>query len=108
MWDPLVIAGGPSQYSGFADFAGELARQSKRFGKPVLLLNGDSHVFEEDRPLADPASANNQIYGIDYAVANLRRITVDGSNNANDYLKLHVDAKTPDVFSYQRIPYTTG
>jgi hypothetical protein len=105
MWDP-AITGDPTQYSGFTDFVRELARQAVAFGRPVLLLNGDSHVFEADHPLADPAAKNNAIYGVTYAVPNLTRVTVDGSSNANDYLRLHVQASSAGVFSWQRVPYT--
>jgi hypothetical protein len=106
MWDP-AITGDATQYSGFTDFVRELARRSVAFAGPVLLLNGDSHVYETDRPLADPAATNNQIYGVGYAVPNLVRITVDGSNNANDYLRLHVEPGAPGVFSWERVPYGT-
>ncbi|MDX6665066.1 MAG: hypothetical protein QOG68_1272 [Solirubrobacteraceae bacterium] len=105
MWDP-AITGDPAQYSGFTDFVRELARQATRFRGPVLLLNGDSHVYEADRPLADPAATNNTIYGVGYAVPNLQRVTVDGSNNANDYLRLHIDSRTRGVFSWERVAYT--
>jgi len=33
-----------------------LADLCLHFGRPVLLLNGDSHLFEADHPLADPAA----------------------------------------------------
>jgi hypothetical protein len=105
MFDPAIV-GDATQYEAFTPFVRRLAERARAFGGPVLLLNGDSHVYEADRPLADPSATNNQIYGIDQAVPNLQRITVDGSGNANDYLRLHVDRKDPQVFSYERVPYT--
>ncbi|MCW2990845.1 MAG: hypothetical protein JWM73_1439 [Solirubrobacterales bacterium] len=104
MWDP-AITGDPAQYSGFTRFVRELADRSRAFPGPVLLLNGDSHVYESDRPLADPDATNSRIYGVDRAVPNLLRVTVDGSNNANDYLRLHVEPGRPGVFSWERVPY---
>ena len=104
MWDP-AITGDPTQYSSFTGFVQELARQSLKFGGPVLLLNGDSHIYESDTPLANPAATNNTIYGVTTAVPNLTRVTVDGSGNANDYLRLHVDPSTPGVFSWARQSY---
>ena len=106
MWDP-AITGDPVQYSGFTDLVRSLARQARAFGRPVLLLNGDSHVYESDTPLADPAATNATIYGVPVAVPNLRRVTVDGSDNADDYLRLHVDPRTAGVFSWERVPFTT-
>jgi hypothetical protein len=110
MWDP-AITGDPVQNSGFTDFVRELARESVRFRRPVLLLNGDSHVYNSDQPLADPAALDSTIYGVNYAVPNLRRVTVDGSGSTidgvvQDYLRLHIDAGTPQVFSWTRVPYS--
>lgn len=116
MWDPF-ITGDPVQYSGYTQFVQELARQTVRFKKPVLLLNGDSHLFVEDQPLADPANVNSTIYGVTYPVPNLRRVIVDGSTTTvppatpggvpvQDYLRLHVDASSAGVFSWQRVFYT--
>ena len=104
MWDPAII-GDPAGYSGFTSFVNRLAFWSKVYGRPVLLLNGDSHLYEADRPLVDKAAANNTIYGVNYSVPNLTRVTVDGSADANDYLRLTIDPKSDDVFSYERVPY---
>ncbi len=105
MWDP-EIKGTPAAYEGFTAFVRRLADRARAFGGPVLLLNGDSHAYEADRPLADPAAVNNRIYGISQGVPNLQRITVDGSSNAEDYLKLHVDRKDPAAFRFERVPFT--
>ncbi len=119
MWDPAITSD-PVGYSGFTQFVNELARQSVRFKKPVLLMNGDSHVYNGDagdQPLANPAALNSTIYGVTYPVPNLRRVIVDGSTTTvppavpggvavQDYLKLHVDASSPAVFSWQRVFYT--
>jgi hypothetical protein len=107
MWDP-EITGDPAGYSGFTDFVQRLAAWSRAYRKPVLLINGDSHVYGADRPLADPTATNSTIYGVKDAVPNLRRVTVDGSNNAANYLRLTLDPRSKDVFSWERVPYTTG
>ncbi|MCW3016360.1 MAG: rane protein [Solirubrobacterales bacterium] len=105
MFDPAIV-GDRTQYEAFTPFVRALAARARAFKGPVLLLNGDSHVYGADRPLADPAATNSQIYGITRAVPNLQRVTIDGSSNANDYLRLHVDRKDPGVFSFERVPYT--
>ena len=58
-----------------------LADSVVKFGRQVLLLNGDSLFFETDHPLADPNSVTGQIHHTQ-PVPNLRRITVQGSDNA--------------------------
>lgn len=104
MWDPAAIAA--NSISGFTPIVAKLADRARRFGKPVLLLNGDSHLYESDTPLADPTAATSTIYGISYAVPNLRRVTVQGSTNTpHEWLKLRIDPNTPTVFSWQNMPF---
>ncbi len=106
MWDPAIIAAGPSQYSAFTPIVQELARQAARFRKPVLLINGDSHLFESDRPLTDPHATTSLIYGVVQPVPNLVRVTVQGSTNVpHEWLRLHVDPSTPDVFSWENVGF---
>src|SRR5262249_49859709 len=38
---------------GFDAFLRELTGESRAFGRPVVLVNGDSHFFKIDRPLYD-------------------------------------------------------
>ncbi len=41
---------------GFTEILGALGRLTVAFGRPVLLVNGDSHRFIVDKPLLNPAS----------------------------------------------------
>src|SRR5258707_7585396 len=41
---------------GFTEFRSALRGLALRFGKPVLFVNGDTHLYKLDRPLADPAA----------------------------------------------------
>ncbi len=107
MWDPN-ITGDPANYSGFTTFVQRLASLTKSFGRPVLLLNGDSHVYVADRPLADKTAKNSAIYGVGFDVPNLSRVTVDGSADANGYLRLKIDPKSKAVFSYERVPFVAA
>jgi hypothetical protein len=51
MWEEREAR--PDRSSGFADSLRALTEGAVRFGKPVLLIHGDSHVFVFDRPLLD-------------------------------------------------------
>ena len=105
MWDPEALAPGGDGLSAYRDFVQKLADLSVRFGRPVLLLNGDSHVFAADQPLANPTSATGMIHGTQ-AVPNLTRITVQGSTNKPaEWLKLTIDPRRPGVFSWKNVPY---
>jgi hypothetical protein len=104
MWDP-AIESDATQYDHFTPIVQKLASGARAFGGPVLLLNGDSHQFIDDRPLADPSRPQNKaIYGIGQDVPNLRRITVNGSTTpCHEWLKLNVDPRASGIFSYQRV-----
>lgn len=105
MWDPEALAS--DELSAYTPFVQQLADLSTHFNKPVLLLNGDSHVYEEDQPLADPSSATGQIHHTQ-PVPNLTRITVQGSTNAPaEWLKLTIDTRKRDIFSWKNIAYCT-
>ena len=103
MWDPAQFAPGGDGLDGYDAFVQQLASLAIAFGKPVLLVNGDSHLFESDQPLADPASATGVIHHVGFPVSNLTRITVDGSTNFHDWVKLVVDSTTPAVFTWTRV-----
>jgi hypothetical protein len=99
MWDPVIFPA--NQYDGFTNTVRRIADLSRAFGRPVLLVNGDSHVFTADNPLA----SGDARYGVS-AVPNLARITVQGSTTAplTEWLRLKVDASTAAVFSWERNP----
>jgi hypothetical protein len=105
MWDPAAIVAGGDGLANYTLFVHELANLSRHFGRPVLLINGDSHVFGSDRPLADPSSATGLIHAT-VAVPNLTRITVQGSTTAPaEWLRLSIDTRSADVFSWKNVPY---
>jgi len=103
MWDPAQFATGGDGLDGYDAYVQQLATLTVAFGKPVLLFNGDSHLFESDQPLADPTSSTGVMHHVSFPVSNLTRITVDGSTNFHDWVKLVVDPSTPSVFSWTRI-----
>lgn len=104
------------QYKQFID---RIASNAKTLGKPVLLINGDSHIYRSDNPLKQGASCvtettpgvqtkactddayANQPNG--YDVANFHRVVVHGSTAPMEWLKLTVDpyasaANGPNAF----------
>jgi hypothetical protein len=100
MWDPAIFTSG--QYSGFVSIVRKLADATRAFGRPVLLVEGDSHVFKSDNPLV----AGDATYGVTTPVPNLTRIVVQGSTTAplTEWLRLKVNPATPAVFSWTRNP----
>jgi hypothetical protein len=104
MWDPAAIVPGGDGLDGYQTIVQTIADLSTSFGRPVLLFNGDSHVYGSDQPLKDPTSDTGKIYGTQ-AVPNLTRITVEGSTAANEWVRLTVNPNTSEVFSWTRVQY---
>lgn len=106
MFDPTVTNPATSDYAGYTPLVKALIEQANDFGGAVYLINGDSHVFNEDHPLAS-GSPWLAFYGQSTAATNLTRLTVDGSSNAQDWLKATespLGSATPLVF--ERVPFT--
>ena len=80
----------------------KLATLTLSFGKPVLLMEGDSHVFKVDNPLA----AGDPVHGVTTPVPNLTRMVVQGSTTAplSEWVRLHVDPAATPPFSWMRNP----
>ncbi|HEX7669727.1 MAG TPA: hypothetical protein VF395_09100 [Polyangiaceae bacterium] len=103
MWDPAQFATGGDGLSGYDAYVQQLASLVVAYNKPVLVFNGDSHLFEVDHPMAVPTSSTGVMHPVTFPVPNLTRITVDGSTNFHDWVKLVVDPTTPAVFSWTQV-----
>jgi hypothetical protein len=86
MWDPEK---GPAHQAGYEPFVQSVASHTVAFGKPVLMFNGDSHVYRSDNPLSAADPLNYMHPG--YDVANFHRIVVHGSTLPLEWLRLTVD-----------------
>jgi hypothetical protein len=98
MWDPEK---GAVHQAGYEPFVKSIAEHTVAFGKPVLMFNGDSHVYQSGNPFS-PNDPNNGIHP-GYTVPNFHRIVVHGSTLPLEYLRLtidpHQDAPNgPDAF----------
>jgi hypothetical protein len=110
MFDPSQLAAAtanPETVSGFREIVAAISEETNRFDRPVYLINGDSHVFAENEPLAEGSPWLN-IYG-QPAADDLQRITVDGSANATNYVRFTVDSNSSDdegVLSWEKVPFS--
>lgn len=93
---------GPTYKVAFTKLAQAIATETAAFGKPVLLLNGDSHHFVQDQPLTLQYWLD--YYGIPDVVPNLTRVTIEGGDLVAEWLKVSV---IPDesVLKIERIPF---
>ncbi|GAA1790766.1 hypothetical protein HC028_00565 [Planosporangium flavigriseum] len=104
MFDPTYNATFADVY-GFQPIVAAIARESAAYRGQVYLFNGDSHVYNTDNPLG-AGSKWLDFYGISKPVSNLTRITVDGSGNAKDYLRVTVNGRGSQVLSWTKVPFT--
>lgn len=78
------VAGEP----GFARIRDRIVQRSTQFGRPVLLVHGDEHVFEEERAYA--------------GVPNLTRLETFG-DTADHWLRVRIEPRSPVVFSWEPV-----
>jgi hypothetical protein len=78
----------PVPGSGQQAIVDRIAERTAAFDGDVLLLQGDSHVFTADTPL-----------GLD----NFTRIVVHGETLPFEYLRLTIDPRSHDQFSWERV-----
>jgi hypothetical protein len=105
VWDPEAAAAGGAGLDKYTPLVQKLASLTLQFRRPVLLLNGDTHLYLTEKPLADPTSATGIIHHAP-AVPNLWRVVVQGSTNAPaEWLRVSVDTASPTVFSWSNVAY---
>jgi hypothetical protein len=85
MWDPEK---GAAHQANYEPFVKKVADDTKALRKPVLMLNGDSHVYQAGNPLVP----DNPIHP-GYDVPNFERIVVNGSTLPLEWLKLVIDPR---------------
>jgi hypothetical protein len=89
---PRPLKGAPD---GFAEFRDALRKAALRFGKPMLLVHGDTHVYQQNQPLIDPSSGK--------PVVNFFRVEVPGSPQVR-WLKAGISRERAEVFSITPAP----
>ncbi|WP_353647701.1 metallophosphoesterase [Nakamurella sp. A5-74] len=105
MFDATVPAPTYADYFAFTPVVAAIAQESRNFRGPVYLFNGDSHVFRQDTPLA-AGSKWLPFYQLTTPVSNLHRVTIEGSTDADEWLKVTIDKHNPAVLTWQRILYS--
>jgi hypothetical protein len=95
--NPTTLAETDANPDGFQQLLVELRKQTIAFGKPVVLVHGDSHYFRIDRPLLDSTGLT---------VQNFTRVETfgdhqeQGVNNVH-WVKALIDPNSKDVFAFQ-------
>ncbi len=96
---------------GFEDFLVLLEQKTREYGKPVVLVHGDSHYFRIDKPF--PSKLPSQLIGTDFPfvmpwdsaeekLENFTRVETFGNPNTH-WVKATVDVKNPNVFTFEQM-----
>ena len=103
MFDPTVTDPQAGDYSAFRPLVQTLVDESRRFRGASYLFNGDSHQFNQDRPLA-AGSPWLSFYGVRGSSDDLHRVTVDGSGLGEaDWLKVTVHEHGPEALTFEQV-----
>jgi len=86
MWDPEK---GAAHQAGYEPIVQSIATHTTAFGKPVLMFNGDSHVYQTGN-VFNPADPNYAMHP-GYNVTNFHRVVVHGSTLPLEWLRLTID-----------------
>jgi len=91
--------------SGFDALVQQIGSLSAEFGKPVLLLEGDSHKFRVDNPFS-VSSPLHTLHASTPVADNITRVVVEGSDaGRTEYLRLRIDPSNKAApFSWERVP----
>ncbi|MGY2875499.1 hypothetical protein ACVW00_002689 [Marmoricola sp. URHA0025 HA25] len=113
MWD--LDGKDAAHLANYEPIVSSLATHTEDYGKPVLLLNGDSHVYRSDNPLqqASPCTGDQAVCGLDawtshpsYDVPNFHRIVVHGSTVPLEYLRLTAGTRNQATTETSFGPFT--
>jgi hypothetical protein len=85
----------PEERTGYNEFLSALEEATLAFGKPVVLVHGDSHYFRIDKPL--PPSTDPE--GL--RIVNFTRVETFGQPNIH-WLRGTVDPQDPNLFSFRQ------
>ena len=102
--------------TGYEPIVKDIATNTTAFGKPVLLFNGDSHIYRSDNPLVPgspcltesttpndsgvvPCASDAWTLHPGYNVPNFHRVVVHGSTFPLEYLRLSVSTGNPPAAS---------
>jgi hypothetical protein len=79
--------------TGFDDFLTALEKETVAFGKPVVYVHGDTHIFRIDKPLFGSTSRRS--------IENFTRVATFGYPDTH-WVRAIVDPQEPQVFSFRQ------
>jgi hypothetical protein len=104
MWDG-TIANRSTTISAYDEMVVRIGTLAAQYGKPVLLIEGDSHVFRVDQPYTS-SSPLFVLHPHTPIAPNVTRLVVNGSSSRTEYVRLTIDpkAKGGSPFTFVEVP----
>lgn len=100
--DPKTLAETDGLADGFQEFLVALRDEVVAFKKPVAYVHGDSHYFRTDRPMLDSLGRRLENFTrVETFGDNVFKNNPEWDNNNVHWVKVLVDSRTREVFSYQ-------
>ena len=84
----------------------KIGRLAAAYGKPVLLIEGDSHIFRIDQPYS-PSSPLFGLHPNTPVATNVTRLVMNGSSSRTAYVRLTIDPKPKKaggLFTFVEVP----
>jgi hypothetical protein len=91
-FDSMARPPEPKVRTGFDEFLAALEVGTLGFGRPVVLVHGDTHHFRIDKPLVGSTSKR--------VIENFTRVETFGSPDAH-WVRVIVDPSDPNVFTFK-------
>jgi hypothetical protein len=79
--------------TGFDEFLAALEKETVAFGKPVVYVHGDTHLFRVDKPLVGSTSRR--------IIENFTRVETFGYPDTH-WVRAIVDSREPQLFSFRQ------
>lgn len=93
LWGLAIKPPQARRATGFDEFLAALEKETVAFGKPVVYVHGDTHVFRVDKPLFGSTSRRS--------IENFTRVETFGHPNTH-WVRAIVDPRDPNVFSFRQ------
>jgi hypothetical protein len=109
IWDPAEQVKNPTTFNaGYDGLVRQIGTLAAQFGRPVLLLEGDSHVWRVDTPFT-PGSPFFPMHANTPVAPNVTRLVVDGSSSPTSYTRLTINpARKGQLYTLTRVPLVPG
>jgi hypothetical protein len=105
MWDGTLL-NRSTTIDGYDELVTQIGTLAARFKKPVLLIEGDSHIFRVDAPF----TASSPLFGLHPATPvapNITRLVMNGSSSRTEYVRMTIDPHAPtgtSPFTFVEVP----